>query len=163
MIVNYGVKGSYDFNPLSFREDTDGRLWVKAYAPNGATAKTPGVVSFSMVTPFGYMFQTAALATATSAWAYVGVPAATYASTTQGWFQIGGIASQTILGASLTGTAGIGLGWRSASGLCPNIGASASSSLISETSVAACYCYAQSGATTTHDVFLFGIMVQNVG
>jgi hypothetical protein len=110
------------------------------------------------------MAQLNTLATATGTYFYVGVPEKTLTSAQSGFFQIGGIASQTILASSITGTAGIPVAWVSSSGLV-SVGASASSSMPTEiaSGVAGCFASVQSAATTTHDIFLFGVMVQNSG
>lgn len=164
MIFNHPTKGAYEFNSLAITEDADGRQRVWAYVPNGCTAKTPCAISFSPKTPFGYMAQTGSLSTATSAWFLVGVPEETIASTGSGLFQVGGIASNVVLASSITGSAYVPLYWSSASGLVSK-GASCSSSLYSRTAsgYAGVFAIAQSGATTSHDIFLFGWPIQNNG
>jgi hypothetical protein len=161
MIFNRSSKGAYDFNSLAVREDVDGRLSVWAYAPSGATAKTPCMVNFSPMTPFGYMAQLNTLCTATGAMSWVGVPEKTLTSGQSGLFQIGGIASSVILASSITGSAYVPVEWSSASGLV-STGASCSSSLYyrmaTGTSIIGVFAIAQSAATTTHDIFLFGQM-----
>lgn len=164
MMFNKPTKGDYDYNSLAITEDADGRQRVWAYAPNSATAKTPCALSISPKTPFGYMAQLGSLSTATGAWFLVGVPEKTLTSGQSGIFQVGGIASQTILASSITGSAYVPLYWSSASGLVSK-GASCSSSLYTRTAsgYAAVFAAAQSAATTTHDLFLFGWPIQNNG
>ena len=164
MIFNKPTKGAVDYNSLAITEDADGRQRVWAYATSGATAKTPCAISFSPLTPFGYMAILGSLMTATGAWFLVGVPEKTLASGASGIFQVGGIASQTVLASSITGSAYVPVYWSSASGLV-SLGASCSSSLYSRTAsgYAGVFAAAQSAATTTHDIFLFGWPIQNNG
>lgn len=168
MIFSKVTKGAYEFNSLAIREDADGRMSVWAVAPSGCTAKTPCAVSFSNATPFGYMAQLGTLATATGAWFWAAIPEKTLTSAQSGMFQIGGVASNVIMSGSVTGTAGALLVWASATGLIGAGAINASSSLAyrmlaSNTVAAGCYCYVQTAATTTHDIFLFGQMVCNNG
>jgi hypothetical protein len=166
LIFNKPQKGAYEFNSLAVTEDADGRMRLWAYAPSGCTKKTPVLINFSPVTPFGYMAQLGSLATATGAYSWVGIPEGTLASGGSGMFQIGGIASNVVWGASVTGSAGVPVMWSSASGLVSG-GASCSSSLwyrlATGTAFCGAFCYAQSGATTTHDLFLFGQQIVNCG
>ena len=162
MIFSKVSKGTSEFNSLSWAEDADGRLRIWANAPSGCTAKTPVQVGFNTASPFGYMAQLNTLGTATGAWFYVGVPEKTLTSAQSGFFTIGGVCSQTILGSSITGSAGIGVQWSSASGLV-SMAASSSSSLVAEDFVAGIFAFAQSAATTTHDIYLFGILTKNGG
>jgi hypothetical protein len=159
MIFNHSTKGAVEFNSLSVTEDADGRQRVWAYATSGATAKTPCIINFSPVTPFGYMAVLGSLATATGAASWVGIPEKTLTSGESGLFQIGGIASQCILASSITGSAYVPVEWSSASGLVSS-GASCSSSLYyrmaTGTSICGVFAGAQTAATTTHDIFLFG-------
>ena len=162
MIFSKVTKGAYEFNSLAIREDADGRMSVWAYAPSGVTAKTPCMINFSPMTPFGYMAQLNTLCTATGAMSWVGVPEKTLTSAQSGLFQIGGIASSVILASSITGSAYVPLEWSSASGLVSS-GASCSSSLYyrmaTGTSICGVFAAAQSAATTTHDIYLFGQMI----
>ncbi len=162
MIFSKVTKGTSDFNSLAWAEDSDGRMRVWAYAPSGCTAKTPVQVSFSQISPFGYLAQLNTIGTATGAWFYVGVPKSTLTSGDSGEFTIAGICSQTILASSITGSAGVGVKWSSASGLV-SMAASASSSMVAEDFVAGVFAHAQSAATTTHDIYLFGLLTKNGG
>lgn len=164
MIFSKVTKGAIDYNSLALREDADGRISLWAYAPSGATAKTPAAISFSPATPFGYMAVTASLATATGVYCWIGIAEKTLTSAQSGYFQIGGIASNVVWAASVTGSAGVPVLWSSASGLI-SAGASCSSSLWGRTAsgYAGVFVTAQSAATTTHDIFLFGERVLNNG
>jgi hypothetical protein len=164
MIFSKVTKGAYEFNSLAIREDADGRQSVWAYAPSGATAKTPLAISFSPVTPFGYMAQLNTLFTATGCWFLVGVPEKTLTSAQSGMFQIAGIASNVVLASSITGSAYVPVYWSSASGLV-SLGASCSSSIYSRTAsgYAGVFALAQSAATTAHEIFLFGWPIVNNG
>jgi len=143
--------------PLAVREDADGRLWIKAKSRDAITAKYPAVICGESC---GWGARNISAATATSAWAYMGFPLATQATADYGYYQIGGYASQCVFAASVAATAGIAVKWQSVSIV--TAAASASSSLTLENGVFGVYATTDS-SSTTHDIFLFGIMVQNVG
>lgn len=160
MMFNKPTKGEYDFNSLSVTEDADGRQRVWAYAPSGCTAKTPVMINFSVISPFGYVAQLYNLASGTSVFGWPGIPEKTLTSGNSGLFQIAGVASQVVWPASVSIHAGYALQWATSSGLIEAAAVATSSCayrLTSATGLCGCALY-NATSTAAHDIFLFGVM-----
>ena len=95
------VKTTYTRTPIEPWTDSDGKMWVWAYAHAALTAKTPYKVVFDE-----YGFVTAALTTA-SGKCYIGFPQTTGVISTKVKMQVGGYIANAIT-PSLTGVAGYG-------------------------------------------------------
>ena len=103
------------FTSLTFREDSTGKIWIKATALEALTAGTPYLC---FVGSTAYEAQ-AVLDTGVSSsgsmlhGAYVGVPKAAIASDGSGWLQIGGYNASVTLGETSV-TAGNAIIWDTA-------------------------------------------------
>jgi hypothetical protein len=144
------------YTPLAVREDSNGNLWLKAKCAEAIQAKSPAVIQAASC---GWRAVDISSCTASGAWVYVGFSLATTSTADYTYFQIGGYASQCVFAASVAATANIGVRWSSVS--MNSAAASTSSSLLMEGGVFGVYATTDS-SSTTHDIFLFGQMVQNI-
>jgi len=145
------------YTPLAVREDADGKLWVKAKARGDIDIKEPAVITGETC---GWGSHTISLATATSAWVYIGFALATQSTGDYAWYQVGGYCSNCLYDGSVSSSAGIGVAWASAS--IASHGSAASSSLAMGRGIFG-MTDTNDEATTNHDIFLFGQMVVNSG
>lgn len=106
---------SSSFTSLTFREDSDGKIWIKATALADLTAGTPylcfvGSTSYEAQA----VFDTGVTASGALAHgAYIGVPKAAISSDSSGWLQIGGYNASVTLGETSV-TAGSAIMWDAA-------------------------------------------------
>ena len=87
---------------LQPKYDSDGSIWFYAYATSGATKKTGCQI---IMGTYGWEVLALADTSDVNYLQYVGIPKATYASGSYGWYQIGGYASDCII-STTTGTVG---------------------------------------------------------
>ena len=150
-------RDSGNYTPITPAEHADGTVWIKAKAIDAITAKNPAILNAASC---GWSARNITAATASGAWCYVGFPRGTQATSDFDWYQVGGYASQCVFAASVAATAAIGVKWQSTS--IATAAASTSSSLTLEVGVFGVYATTDS-ASTAHDIFLHGMMVQNAG
>ena len=143
------------YTPLAVREDADGKLWIKAKAMDAITAKQAAAISGETC---GWGAHLLSICTATGAWAYIGFPLSTQAIGDYAYYQVGGYASNCLFGASVSASGMIGMKWQSCSIV--TSGAAASSSLFMREGVFGMQDI-DATSTSAHDLFLFGVLVQN--
>ena len=132
----------------AFRYDSDGSVWVRAYAVGGATKLTPISICYGQ---YGWHASAITDTSDVQMLQYVGVPKATYGSGVFGWFRIGGYMSDVIT-ANTTGT--IGQGVKLASDIVTTAGASAGAGSAVNDNQWAVFT-ATDAAATTHNLLLF--------
>jgi hypothetical protein len=132
----------------AFRHDSNGSIWVRAYAPAGATKLTPISICYGQN---GWHASAITNTSDVQMLQYVGVPKATYGSGVFGWYQIGGYCSSVIT-ANTTGT--IAQGLKLASDIITTTGASAGAAAGVNDNQFAVFTVTEVAATS-HNILLF--------
>jgi hypothetical protein len=130
-----------------FKYDTNGNVWLYAYAVAGSTAKNDYSIGMG---ERGWDATAIYAGSDTQALHFIAIAKTTLASGEYGWFQIGGFCSDAVL-STTTGTVGHGI--KEASGVCATLGA-APSGLDSVFGV-----FQSTGSTATYNILLFPLRV----